>query len=128
MSEIEVINISVVGEETKAQYRGAFKVRTLLTLRQQAQADVVRRAILGPDSENAFNILKENAFIAGRLAVAIVDAPDWFRPFGEGGIDCPDRSLIIELHDKWVEAQQERRKKLEASADSAREELSKTKE
>lgn len=125
IDEIATIHIAVQGEETKTQYRGAFKVRTLLSRRQIAAADAIRRAILGPDSESAFTTIKEDAFMAGFLAISITDAPDWFRVFGEGGIDCPDRQLLKEVHAKWQEACQERRNKLEETSSAAREELAK---
>lgn len=129
MKEITAkFDINVVGESTGNPYSGEFKVRTLLTMRQQASADEGRRMILGFNPEAAAEGIKNLAFTAGQLSVRIIDSPDWFKSSGLGGIDMADANVLIDLLNKCGEAEQERKNGILKDGKAAEEALKAKKE
>lgn len=120
--------VNIIGENTGNPYSGEFKVRTLLTMRQQASADEGRRMILGFNPDAASDGIKNLAFTAGQLSVRIIDGPDWFKSSGLGGIDMADANVLIELLNKCGEAEQERKNAILKDGKSAEEALKAKKE
>jgi len=121
----ETFDINIVGEESGNPYNGTFKVRTLLTRRQLALADEVRRDILGPRPGDALAQVASDAFVAGQLAVRVLDAPDWYKNGGIGGIDLPDINVLERVFAKAIESENKRKEKLNTQADKAVETLRK---
>lgn len=116
-------DINLIGSESGNPYNGSFKVRTLLTRRQLAMADEVRRDIIGKDPDNAFPKVKTDAFIAGQLAVRVLDAPKWFQDAGPGGIDLPDNNVLELILDKAIQCEADRKDKILGEAKKAEEDL-----
>jgi hypothetical protein len=120
-----IFDINMVGGDSGNPYHGTFKVRTLLTRRQLALGDEIRRDILGKNPEGASPRVAADAFIAGQLSIRILEAPEWFESAGVGGIDLPDINVLEEVFRKTMEAEEERKSKLVAAGDKAAEKLKK---
>ena len=121
----QVFDINVIGDDSGNPYMGSFKVRTLLTRRQLAAADEVRRTFLGSNPESASAQTKMDGFIVGQLAVRIIDAPEWFKNAGLGGQDLPDSNVLDKILENALKAEDERKGKILKQADSASESLKK---
>ena len=122
---LKTISLSVIGNNTGDPYKGDFKIRTLLTLRQTAAADEARRLILGANSSEAISGIQNLAMAAGQLSVRIVEGPDWWNRAGLGGIDLEDDNILAELFKLCVEAANERRASILKDAEKAAESLKK---
>lgn len=122
-----VFDVNMVGEESGTSYVGTFKVRTLLSRQQLARADMNRRLILGPlpEGSSAMPRVAADAFISGQLSVRVVEAPRWFENAGTGGIELFDTNVLEEIFRKSMEAEDDRRSKLNQKADAAAEKLKK---
>jgi hypothetical protein len=123
-----IFNINMVGTESGNPYHGDFKVRTLLTRRQLALADEIRRDILGKNPEGASARVAADAFVAGQLSLRVIEAPEWFKNGGIGGIDLPDINVLEEVFAKAIEAEEERKSKLVTAGDKAADKLKKKSE
>lgn len=120
-------SIHLVGDETGKVFSGEFKVRTVLTFRQQALADEIRRNILGSNPVGVAPGILNAAMVASQLAVRIVDAPAWWREYGEGGIDLADDNVIGEIFRLAVKAETDRKKAVQEEAKNAESALKKKK-
>jgi hypothetical protein len=120
-------SIHIVGEETGKVYSGEFTVRTSLSFRQQALADEIRRNIIGGNPQFVAPGIANVAFMAGQLAVRVVDAPKWWEEVGEGGIDLQDGNVLQKIFEQAVKADSDRKTKIQEEADKAETSLKKKK-
>lgn len=51
MKTSKVISVSIVGERTSRSYNGQFTIKTVMTMKDEFQADLRRRQIIGPSPE-----------------------------------------------------------------------------
>ena len=114
-----IFDINIVGDNSGNPYNGTFKVRTLLTRRQVALADEMRRSILGPSPEGATARVAMDAFVSGQLYVRVLEAPEWFKNSGQGGIDLPDINVLEEIFSKAIDSENARRSALLKESDQA---------
>lgn len=120
-----VFDVNVIGTESGNPYTGTFKVRTLLTQRQLAVADEVRRDIIGPNPLGVLPSVATNAFVSGQLSVRVLESPDWFKNGGVGGIDLPDFNVTQEVFAQAIKAEEARKKALGLAADKAADSMKK---
>lgn len=122
-SGITKFSVSLQGDETGKLYEGEFEARTVLSRRQVAAADAIRRRILGEFPESASPVVATDAFVAGQLFVRVTKAPEWFMSAGEGGIDLADRNILEDIFIKITDAEAARKEELFKKADKAKESL-----
>lgn len=125
MKSLAKFSISVKGDESGKLYEGDFEVKTILTLRERAIADEVRRNILGSSPEMASTQVATFAFSAGQLYVRITEAPQWFQSAGQGGIELPDFNVIEEIFLKALQKEDERKRSILENADTAKKKIKK---
>ena len=123
-----MFDINAKGSESGNPYVGSFKVRTLLTRRQNAVADEVRRDIIGTNPAGVMARVAMDAFVCGQLSVRVVEAPDWFKNFGIGGIDCPDFNVLEDIFALAMKAENDRKVALGLVAKEAADKMKEAKE
>lgn len=121
-----IFDVNTIGNESGNPYTGTFKVRTLLSRRQVAQADEFRRTIIGASPDGVVNAVNEDAWVSGQLFVRVLESPEWFRTSAYG-IDLPDTNITRIILDKALEAEKARKDALIKAGTLAEEKL-KTKE
>jgi len=118
--------INMTGNQSGNPYQGEFKAKTLLTRRELLHADAIRRNLLGmfgANPEIAMPAMQSDAFVAGQLAVRVIESPSWFMSAGEGGIDLPDANVLEEIMRQIRIAEEARKAKFTVQADAAAEKL-----
>ena len=98
-----------VGETTGERYTGTFRIKRILTQREEFLADLRRRSILGPNPENAIVAIVNNAFTLGQLSVRIIEGPSWWNPNEDdvGGLDMLDMNILASLFEECMRADAE---------------------
>jgi hypothetical protein len=124
MDTIKVIEFNGIGENTGQSFNGRFKLKTILSRRDRFAADLRRREILGPQSENAMAALNGESFMLGRLFVSIIEAPSWWEN-SANGLDLNDGNIIAELFEECLKAEKEQLESVQEKASQALEKLSK---
>jgi hypothetical protein len=122
MEKFTQFSISEKGENTGRDYSGVFKIKTVLTRSDVFLSDQRRRDVLGPNGETALDALKAEAFMLGQLYVRIVDAPKFWAE-SNFGLELEDVNVITALFNKCLEAENERKEKLNKKADDAKQSL-----
>jgi hypothetical protein len=115
-------DISAIGDETGAHFSGTFKVRTILSRRDQFVADQRRRSILGADAQSAMPGLIGEAFMLSQLYVRIIEAPKWWQD-SDGGLELKDPNIISQLFDSTMKAVESAKQELLKEADEAKAKL-----
>lgn len=115
-------SISETGEYSGKNYSGTFKVKTLLTRSDMFVSDQRRRDILGPNGEQALDVLKAEAFMLGQLYVRVLDAPKFWKD-SNFGLDLEDVNVITAVYTKCMEAESERLNSLKKEAEGAKQSL-----
>lgn len=110
--------ISIVGADTQQAFNGTFKVKALLTRKEQFAADQRRRDILGPNPEAAMPQLIGEAFMLAQLHVRLLEAPDWFKN-SNYGLDLLDSNITTEIFEKCMAEVEKKKAEFKASADVA---------
>jgi len=123
MEAIDTFTLSVTGNVTGQLYDGTFKVKTLLTRREQFNADLKRREIVGGQPGDAMPTLQGEAFVLGQLFVRIVDGPGWW-PQSSFGLDLRDSNVTDEMFRLALEAEQKAKESIRGKAKEALEKLS----
>jgi hypothetical protein len=126
-SGIKVIDINLIGNTTGQPYNGSFQVKTLLSRREQFQADARRREIIGPNGESAMPALQGEAFMLGQLSARIVKAPDWWDR-SSGGIDLKDDNVISTLFEEALRAEKEAIDEVKKQAEDSLKEIAEKKQ
>ena len=110
-------NISVVGDNTKEQYRGDFTVKTMMTNGELLQVAV---AIDRAGGSSASLPVGYKLFIRSlaELDVLVVDCPKWWKN-SEYGRTLKDQNVVGEIHAKALSAQDEYKAKLAKAAEES---------
>jgi hypothetical protein len=124
MEEVGIINFSEVGSETGSIFEGKFKVKTLLSRRDQFVSDEKRRFVLGNDSQAAPPALQGEAYMIAELSVRILEAPAWWTN-SNSGLDLVDENLIPLLFEACLKEEKKRKEELKDKAKKALEQLAK---
>lgn len=124
METTATFTINITGEETGRVYTGKFKVKTILSRRDNFVADERRRMILGANSTQAAPNLQGEAFILGQLYVRILEAPKFWQD-SDNGLDIEDANVIGEVFKLAMEKYDESKNKLKEEAEQAIKSLSK---
>lgn len=123
METTSTFNINLIGDNTGKSYNGEFTVRTILSFRQRAAADEIRRSIIGGNPEFADQNVLAGALACGQLAVRIVKAPEWWASEGLGGQDLKDDNVLIELFKLTMNAERNRMEKITEQGEEAKKKL-----
>lgn len=119
MEAIDTINLSVIGNTTGSSYEGSFKVKTLLTRRDQFTADLKRREIIGGTNPGeAMPALQGEAFVIGQLFVRIVDGPAWWVQ-SSSGLELKDSNVTDELFKIVLDAETKAKEQIRQKAKEA---------
>jgi hypothetical protein len=122
MKETATIDFDEVGQTTKERYSGRFVIKTLLSARDQLNADAFRRKQLGEDPDNADRVLKAWAGMVAQIYVRVIEAPKWYYST-DYGLELKDYEIVNKLFEKTVEIDAETRKEIAEEAEGARKEL-----
>lgn len=117
--------INETGTTTGERYSGTFRVKTLLTKREEIAADIRRRSILGPNPETALTVISNDAYVLGQLSVRIIDAPSWWDK-SDGGLDLTDDNVIQKVYEETIKAEIEYREEVAKAAEKVTKILKKT--
>lgn len=122
METTEIFSINSVGDRTKRIFSGTFTVKTILSRQDQFIADAKRREILGPNSQDALDILKVEAWQFGQLYVRIIKAPQFWAD-SNNGLLLEDYNIIQEIYTKCVELEQKSADALKDEAQGAKKDM-----
>lgn len=116
--EDKPFSISVTGETSQELFRGDFRAKTALTMRDNLIADARRRELLGTLFGNDPSPLAATiAAIVGDLTVRLTLSATWLKE-ANLGLDLVDQNVLQEIYEKAtgieIEARAERAKKSEA--------------
>jgi hypothetical protein len=123
---IETIMIDVTGNLTDRHFKGEFKVKTRLSMRDDLRRSQNLRAFLGGSLDGIDARGMEVANILADLSVLIVEAPDWWKE-SAGGLDLEDDNVLGAVHSQLMAPFLKNLKDLAAKADAAKKELGEAK-
>ena len=106
MQTNKVISVNVIGERTGRVYAGDFTVKLIMSQKDEFQADLRRRVILGPSPEGtppAPN-LQWKAFMFGQLQSRTMEAPTFWTD-ADNGLDIPDANVVTAVYDALLKAE-----------------------
>lgn len=108
MKTTKVVSVNIVGDRSGNPYTGDFTMKMLMTERDEFNADLRRRQILGPspDGTPPAAALQWRAFMMGQLAARITDAPEWWLS-SDTGMELADRNVVPAIYDAMLEAEEE---------------------
>jgi hypothetical protein len=124
METTATFTINTTGEDTGRVYSGKFKVKTILSRRDNFVADERRRMILGTNPTQAAPALQGEAYILGQLFVRIIEAPKFWQD-SDNGLDIEDANVIGEIFKLTIEKQEELKNSVKDEAEKAVKNLSK---
>jgi hypothetical protein len=119
MEKIISFQIDVKGEVTGTRYEGLFKAKTSLTYRDMLKQDQVRRAVLGPDGDQAGALAQSIAQATAFLAVHLVESPNWWSQQGSG-LDVVDVNILTEVNNACFDAVEKEKEKLRSAGEAAK--------
>lgn len=116
MEMTKVLSVDVT-DRYGEKFRGDFVFKTVLTRRESAFADQVRRQILGPspDGTQPLPATHNDAFMLGQLSARVVDSPIWWKN-SDLGRDILDPNVIAAVYDKALEAEESVTKSVQKDA------------
>ncbi len=124
-ADITSFSVNIIGDKTGKQWVGDFKVKTLLSHRDDFMRDMKRREFLGPINPQLADAYTLNAAEAfGELSVRIVEAPAFWKESG-GGLDLIDNNVVREIYNQAMAAEKAVLDKVKAEAEKSKEELRK---
>ena len=125
MSETTVtFEINEIGSETGNPFNGTFKVKTLLSRREEFIADERRRSIVGTLANGVAPSLGGEAFMQGQLFVRIVEAPKWWED-SDSGLDLKDLNVIVAVFNAAMKAEKDRKDKVKDDSQKALKKMTK---
>jgi hypothetical protein len=110
--------LNIIGTDTQQPFTGTFKVKALLTRKEQFLADQYRRDLLGPNPEAAMPQLIGEAFMMAQLKVRLLESPDWFKN-SNFGLDLLDSNITPTIFEKCMAEVDKKKEEFKASADVA---------
>lgn len=116
--------ISVTDKITGELVRGAFKVKTRLSWRDQLARERIRLDLLGPLAAQASVRAREQADLVSELAVRIVEAPQFWKE-ADNGLDLQDDAIMVEVFNEAIKAETEAIAALKKLGEEAKVELAK---
>jgi len=116
--------ISVTDKITGELVRGAFKVKTRLSWRDQLARERIRLDLLGPLAAQASVRAREQADLVSELAVRIVEAPQFWKE-ADNGLDLQDDAIMVEVFNEAIKAEAEAIAALKKLGEEAKVELAK---
>lgn len=125
METTATFEINEIGTKTGNPYNGSFKVKTLLTRREEFTADELRRAIIGANPDAVPPSLSGEAFMHGQLQVRIIDCPKWWEDAGMG-LDLPDLNVVVAVFQQAIDAEKKREKEIQKASEEALKKIKKT--
>jgi hypothetical protein len=128
MKTSKVISVSIVGDRTSRSYSGQFTTKTVMTMKDEFQADLRRRQVIGPSPDGtppAAN-LQWRAFMLGQIAVKVLDAPKWWLESNDG-LELEDGNVITELYEAILAAEEEVAEDIKKESEEAMDKLKKKK-
>lgn len=124
METTATFEINEVGEESGNPFNGSFKVKTLLTRRDEFMADERRRSLLGSSPQEAANSLQAEAFMHGQLSVRLLEAPSWWKENGHG-LDMTDLNVVVAVFTAAMKAEKDRKEKIKEASEVALKKITK---
>ena len=94
-----------VGELTKREYDGDFKVKCLLSIGDKRILEI-EKSQLTVDLSNPTGNLSAIGTVVANLRVRIIDSPDWFKQ-NIRSLDLLDEEVFFELYSKCIDAETE---------------------
>lgn len=118
MEVTSTFTLSIIGIDTHQQFNGTFKMKALLSRKEQFLADQYRRDLLGANPESAFPQLIGEAFILSQLKIRLVEMPDWFKN-SNYGLDLLDSNISNEIFEKCMAEVEKKKEEFKAAAEVA---------
>jgi len=126
MQNTVTFTVDVKGADTQEQYKGLFKVKTKLSMRETLREDEVRRGLLGTKPEAASEYAQTVAAALAYLAVRVEDAPGWWKD-ANGGVDLQDENVLVVVHNACAKEITKLYEEQAEQAEQARDRLKKQK-
>ena len=126
MQTDKVISVNIAGVKTSRVYMGDFTVKTVMSMKDEFNADLRRRQILGPSPEGtppAAN-LQWRAYMYGQVHARTIEAPDFWSET-EGGLDIPDENVVSAVYDAILAAEEELQAAIQKDSEAAIKKLKK---
>jgi len=122
----KVVSFNIVGERTGRTYSGSFTFKAMASQRDEFDADLRRRQILGPSPDGtppAAN-LQMKAFILGQIYSRSIVAPDFWVQSSDG-LDILDQNVVYEIYEAIVKIDEEFSNEIKEDSKKALEKLQK---
>lgn len=128
MKTSKVISVSIVGDRTGRNYNGQFTTKTVSTMKDEFQADLRRRQVIGPspDGTPPASNLQWRAFMIGQISTKVLDAPKWWIDSYDG-LELEDSNVITELYEAVLKAEEEITEDIKKESEEAMDKLKKKK-
>lgn len=117
-------SVNVVGDATGQQFRGDFEAKVRLSFRDEIERDKIRRAIIGPDPDNAGPRTKNQAFIVADLQVRLTKTSPWWQS-ANGGLDLEDDNVLLAIFEAATKIEKDAADEIKKKAEVAEKELRK---
>ena len=115
----KTISIDVT-DEFGVHFKGDFVIRTVLNLSQNHALELEKSRLLG-DSVNPTVKLTNIAISLATIRHHVIKSPDWWRELGEGS-QILDATIILEIYDKIIDAENKWREDIKKAAEKAKKE------
>ena len=126
MQTDKVVSVNIIGVKTGRAYIGDFTIKTVMSMKDEFNADLRRRQILGPSPDGtppAAN-MQYRAYIYGQVQARTLEAPDFWLE-SDSGLDVPDENVVIAVYDAILEAEEQLGAKIKEDSDKALKKLKK---
>lgn len=114
--------LHVVGSSTNKTWKGTFKAKARLSLRDRVTKDQLRREMLGANPLDAGMEATNIATILSELNVRLISSPEWWAEL-KYGADLEDENVLMEVFEKTMKVQTNAEDSLKKSAEGVEKEV-----
>lgn len=122
----KVISVNIIGNRTGRTYSGEFTVKSMMTQKDEFNADLRRRQIIGPspDGTGPAPALQWKAFMFGQIHARTIEAPPFWEE-SDGGLNIQDGNVVTEVYEAVLKVEEEVEAAIKAESEKALEKLTK---
>jgi hypothetical protein len=97
--------IDVKGNSTGKTFKGAFKAKERLSMRDRLDIDTARRNLLGAGKEEEAGVTARSvASILSQLSVRLTQTPDWWLT-SNNGLDLEDENVVVAVYEAAIKVE-----------------------
>ena len=122
----KIVSVNIVGDKTGRVYAGEFTMKSVMSQRDEFNADLRRRQIIGPSPEGTppAPALQWKAYMYGQIHARTLESPDFWDK-SDGGLNIPDGNVVTEVYDQILKIEEDIQTKIKEESAKAYEKLQK---